>query len=62
MNIVMKSIREICKTGTPMYMNAILKNLNRKGSGIPKQLAKEDLSEILDYYKKLQVVHVDDEE
>ena len=62
MNQVMKQIRYQAQSSQPLYIGDILKRLNRKGSGLAKQVVKEDLVSILDYYKRIQVLHVDDEE
>ena len=64
MSTVMKLIRDQFKltNESSIAMGDLVKRLNKKGSSLPRQIAKEDLAEILDYYKRMQVIHVDDEE
>lgn len=55
MSVVMKQVRDVMKQSQTdsMMMGEILKRLNKKGSGMPRQMSKEDLADVLDYYKRI---------
>ena len=54
---VMRHVREICAANNsePIAINEIFKRLQKRQAGITVE--KEDLSEIIDYYHRLQVVY-----
>jgi len=55
----MRLVREVISLNgnVPMAIAEILKRLKKSNAAI--SLSREELVEILDYYKKLQVVYVD---
>lgn len=61
MGEIMQMVREICNaTSETIAMNDLLKRLQKKQTALG--IEKEELKDVLNYYKKLQVVHVNDDE
>ena len=61
MGEIMQMVREICTANAEtIAMNDLLKRLQKKQTALG--IEKEELKDVLNYYKKLQVVHVNDDE
>lgn len=64
MNTVVRQVKEhwTYENRAPISVGELVKKLNKKGTTLSKNIAKEDLMDILNYYQKMMVLHIDDEE
>ena len=62
MGEIMRLVREACTANNsePIAMNDLLKKLQKKQQSMGVE--KDELQEVLKYYKKLQVIHVNTDE
>lgn len=60
MSQIINAVREIMKKEQGMNINEIMKKIS-KGVHLMR-LKKEELTDVLEYYKKLQVIYVDPDE
>lgn len=60
MSKVINAVREIMNDGQPMNVNEIMKKLLKGAYSL--KLKKEELTDVLDYYKKLNIIYVDGDE
>lgn len=62
MSSIINAVREVMNSSDASSLNVgdILKRLSKGPSAL--KLKKEELLDVLDYYKKLQVIYVDQDE
>jgi len=61
MTLVIQMVREAIHSGgtQQMSVNEIVKIMQKDANAAALKLRKEEVMDVLDYYKKLQVVYVD---